>query len=84
MSFSRVAFVGSLVPLKGAHVLLDAWERLSTEERAGAALTLYGPDDHEPEYVRELELRARQLGVGLPGSLARKTAVVTVNLYQSL
>ncbi|MFN0243356.1 MAG: glycosyltransferase [Planctomycetota bacterium] len=67
----QVAFLGSLIPVKGAHVLLDAWGRLSGALRADADLVLYGPSEHHPEYQRELALRALAVGARLGGALER-------------
>lgn len=67
----QVAFIGSLIPVKGPHVLLEAWGRLSHELRARADLTLYGPSEHHPEYQRELADRAQVVGARRGGALAR-------------
>lgn len=48
----RVAFIGTLAPHKGAHILIDAFNRLP----GGAAeLKLYGRTDDFPDYIRRLE-----------------------------
>jgi glycosyltransferase involved in cell wall biosynthesis len=67
----RVAFIGTLAPHKGAHVLLDAWERLSPELRARGRLELIGPQRHNPSYVRELKARSQSLGVAVRAGLSR-------------
>ena len=67
----RVAFLGTLAPHKGPHVLLDAWAALDATLRARGVLTLYGPGRHFPAYVAELERRAREVGATLAGPLAR-------------
>lgn len=67
----RIVFLGTLVPLKGAHVLLDAWSRLSETERERGELAVFGPAEHAPAYVADLEARARALGVRLGGALGR-------------
>jgi len=85
-----VLFLGSLVPLKGAHVLLDAWERLDPVRRAGARLELFGPRGPAPAYETELERRARALGArlgpaldraGVAAALARADLVVVPSLW---
>ncbi len=67
----RIAFLGTLAPHKAPHVVLDAWERLPAAQRARARLTLYGPTHHVPDYVEGLAARASELGVAMPGGLAR-------------
>jgi glycosyltransferase involved in cell wall biosynthesis len=67
----RVAFIGSLVPLKGPHVLLEAWARLPPALRDACDLELYGPARHHPEYRRQLAERARAVGARLAGPLER-------------
>jgi len=67
----RVVFLGTLVPVKGADVLLEAWGLLTPEQRGRAELKVYGPGNHAPEHVASLERRARELRVELPGPLAR-------------
>ena len=58
-------FVGSLVWQKGAHVLVDAFDRLGAE----GALTLYGDEAVAPEYVAALKARARHPHVRIAGRL---------------
>ncbi len=67
----RVGFLGSLIPAKGAHVLLEAWGRLPAELRARARLVLHGPRRHHPRYLRELESAAARVGAELRGELRR-------------
>ena len=67
----HVAFLGTLVPIKGAHVLVEAWGRLTQGARARASLTLYGPRTHTPAYVRELESAAAALSIELAGPVER-------------
>ena len=66
-----IRFFGTLVPLKGAHVLLDAWKRLRVEERACGDLALFGSQSHAPEYQARLEALAREAGARLGGRLDR-------------
>ncbi|HJO26098.1 MAG TPA: glycosyltransferase [Planctomycetota bacterium] len=66
-----VGFLGTLVPLKGAHLLLEAWARLPAELRAGAALELRGPREHESAYQAQLDALAREAGASIAAPLAR-------------
>jgi glycosyltransferase involved in cell wall biosynthesis len=68
----RVTFLGTFVPLKGAHVLLDAWAALDEAQRARGELALYGPDDHAPDYVAGLRARAAAVGARLEPALDRE------------
>jgi len=67
----RVTFIGTLAPHKAPHLVLEALAELSPELRAALEVTLHGPKTHGPEYVAALERRAAELGVRLPGTLAR-------------
>lgn len=67
----EVLFLGSLVPLKGAHVLVDAWGRIPSELRARGRLRLHGPAGHAPGYAAELEAAARAAGASVGGALDR-------------
>jgi len=68
----RVAFLGTLVPLKGALDLVQAWSELDPELRERGQLEIHGPDLHAPEYVAELTDAARAAGVKLTGPVARE------------
>ncbi|MEM8712418.1 MAG: glycosyltransferase, partial [Planctomycetota bacterium] len=68
----RFLFLGSLVPHKGGHILLEAWSQLDDRVRSGAVLRLFGPDQHRPAYVSALRARAEGLGVELGGALGRE------------
>lgn len=67
----RVAFLGSMIPAKGPHVLLEAWKRIPEEVRARGSLLLRGPAHHEPEYVGRIEALAAEAGARLEGPLER-------------
>jgi glycosyltransferase involved in cell wall biosynthesis len=67
-----VGFVGSLVRVKGAHVLLEAWKSLAPALRSRAQLTVHGPSGHDLEYQRELEELALASGAELKGPLRRE------------
>jgi glycosyltransferase involved in cell wall biosynthesis len=67
----RVGFLGSLIEVKGAHVLLEAWGRIPAELRARGSLVLRGPRLHEPDYVARLEDRAKEVGARLLEPLDR-------------
>lgn len=67
----RVAFIGSLIPIKGPLLLLEAWGRLAPELRARATLALYGPAQHDPAFQRRLAELASSVGAELGGRLER-------------
>jgi glycosyltransferase involved in cell wall biosynthesis len=67
----QVAFIGSLIPIKGPHLLLEAWTKIAPRLRETADLVVYGPNQHEPEYQRRLSDLAREAGAKLAGPLAR-------------
>ena len=71
----RVAFIGTLAPHKGPHVLLAAWKALPPELRAKGELTIYGPKTHNPGYVAQLEAEAATCGAVLAGGLTRSEVV---------
>lgn len=68
----RVAFIGTLAPHKGAHLLLEAWDRVDPNLRARATLELIGPGRYYPDYVRALRVRAAEVGASLRGALPRE------------
>jgi glycosyltransferase involved in cell wall biosynthesis len=68
---AHVAFIGSRIPVKGPHVLLEAWSKLDPALRSRADLTIYGPDEHEPPYQKRLAELARVAGARLAGRLER-------------
>jgi glycosyltransferase involved in cell wall biosynthesis len=65
----RVAFLGSLVAVKGPQLLLEAWSRLDPALRARAELELCGPRDHEPAFQAELDRLAAGCGARIHGPL---------------
>ncbi len=67
----RVAFVGTRTPLKGPHLLLEAWLALPPAVRERAELVLAGPDHHEPDYQRTLAALAERAGARLFGRRSR-------------
>lgn len=67
----RIAFVGTVAPHKGPHVLVDAWSRLPEGLRERATLDLHGPGRHHPAYAEELGARCRLVGATLHGELER-------------
>jgi glycosyltransferase involved in cell wall biosynthesis len=75
----RVSFVGSLVPAKGPHLLLEAWGRLPQSTRLAATLDLHGPAKHNPEYRRELATKAEQVGARLHGPLTREGVIALLS-----
>ena len=48
----RIAFIGTLAPHKGCHVLIEAFKMLPSER---ATLKIYGKPDDFPEYMKKLE-----------------------------
>jgi glycosyltransferase involved in cell wall biosynthesis len=72
---TRIAFIGTLAPHKGPHVLLQAWKRLPPALRERADLVLWGPKAHNPSYVRQLEQLALDGGAVLAGGLKRHEVV---------
>ena len=68
----RVLMLGTLVPHKGAHVLVDAWGRIDEERRGRARLRIHGPADSRPAYVEELRRAAGRVGVTIGERLDRR------------
>ncbi len=68
----RIGFIGSLVPHKGPHLLLQAWNALPEDLRERGRLTLWGPKQHRPDYLRELEELCARGGARLAGRLERE------------
>ena len=68
----RVLFVGSLVPQKGPHLLLEAWGRLAPELRARGRLELVGSARHHPDYQKRLRELAGEVGAHLRGAVSRE------------
>lgn len=66
----RVAYIGTLAPHKGVHVLLEAWARIDPARRAKGKIEVYGPKSHYPGYVRHLETLCQAAGTRLAGGLA--------------
>ncbi|MDA1264404.1 MAG: glycosyltransferase [Planctomycetota bacterium] len=67
----RVRFLGTLVHLKGAHVLIDAFAQLPEDLRARIEVAIDGPDTFQPAYVAELRARAAEVGLSVGGALDR-------------
>ena len=59
----RFGYVGSLVPHKGVHILLRAFDDMPPD----ATLDIHGSVHDAPEYVRELRRLARHPGIRLRG-----------------
>ncbi len=67
----RVGFLGTLAPIKGAHILLGAWARLSPEACARGELVIHGPSTRDLEYAGRLQELAAKSSARLAGALAR-------------
>jgi glycosyltransferase involved in cell wall biosynthesis len=63
----RVLFMGSMLPLKGLHVLVEAFNALPLD----AELAIAGDPERNPEYARELRALARHPGLRWLGPVAR-------------
>jgi glycosyltransferase involved in cell wall biosynthesis len=48
----RIGFIGQIIPVKGLHVLLSAFENIRTDK---AQLLIYGDDHKNPEYMLKLK-----------------------------
>ncbi|MFT7676164.1 MAG: glycosyltransferase involved in cell wall biosynthesis [Planctomycetota bacterium] len=68
----RVLFLGSYVPLKGAHVLVEAWTLLDGQARDAARLVLHGPGADGSAYASDLQRRAKAAGLELGARLERE------------
>jgi glycosyltransferase involved in cell wall biosynthesis len=86
----RVTFIGTPVPHKGVHVLMQAWKSLPPETRATGELRVYGNLDHNPGYIRRLQGLADSGGGTLcgglrrdqvPGALARTDLLVVPSVW---
>ena len=86
----EVLFLGSFIPIKGAHVLLDAWGQVDPALRSQAHLRLHGPVFQDADYAAELERQARTVGAevgegldraGVQAALARADLLVVPSLW---
>ncbi|MCU4924807.1 glycosyltransferase family 4 protein [Halobacteria archaeon AArc-dxtr1] len=57
----RVLFLGSFVPRKGLHTLVDALERRADDSGTSWEFVAIGPTDAAPEYARRMRERIRRL-----------------------
>jgi glycosyltransferase involved in cell wall biosynthesis len=62
----RFIAIGSLIPAKGAHVIVEAFNGIS---RPDAELWLYGDDQADPDYTAALRRLARHPGIAFKGRL---------------
>ncbi len=74
----RVGFIGSLIPVKGAHFLLESLALLSESERAALQTRIFGPAFHDAAYQAKLESTALRLGVQMGGRLERDAVARTL------
>jgi len=86
----EVLFLGSFIPIKGAHVLLDAWGQLDPALRDQAHLRLHGPVFQDADYAADLQRQAQAVGaemgegldrVGVQAALARANLLVVPSLW---
>ena len=63
----RVAYMGSVLPHKGVHLLLDAYEILGLHE-VEIDMAIHGGSASNPTYGEEIRSRAQELGVRFTGS----------------
>lgn len=65
----RFAYCASVLPHKGAHVVLDAWERGQFAARGrGVRLSIHGAWSSNPSYGEEIRSRGEALGVTVSGA----------------
>jgi glycosyltransferase involved in cell wall biosynthesis len=50
----RIGFLGNVIPIKGVHILLEAFRRLS-DEAEDITLRIWGNTDLAPDYVQQLK-----------------------------
>jgi glycosyltransferase involved in cell wall biosynthesis len=63
----RVLFMGSMLPLKGLHILIEAFNAMPTE----AELVIVGDPKRDPDYAQRLYALAQHPGIRWLGPLAR-------------
>jgi glycosyltransferase involved in cell wall biosynthesis len=87
---TEVLFLGSFIPIKGAHVLLEAWGQLDPALRSQAHLRLHGPVFQDVDYAADLGRRAQAVGAmmgegldraGVRAALARADLLVVPSLW---
>ncbi len=67
----RLGFLGSLIPVKGPHLLLEAYGALPDDLRERASLALHGPEPTDLGYRETLRELAACSGATLGGPLDR-------------
>lgn len=87
----RFAYCSSVLPHKGAHVVLDAVEQLRARfPAARAAVSIHGGWASNPDYGAQIERRGQELGVEVTGSydpsaidalLSRTDALITPSIW---
>ncbi|MCP5020463.1 MAG: glycosyltransferase family 4 protein [bacterium] len=68
----QISFVGTVIPIKGPHLILEAWAKIPAELRSVAELSICGPLQHAPSYVEGLGEIASEYHVELTGRLSRE------------
>ncbi len=74
----RIAFVGTVAPHKGTHLVLEAWLKLAPELREKGELAIYGPTTHYPGYKRFCQGLAERCGISLAGRVERSDMARTL------
>lgn len=65
----KIGYVGTIVPHKGVHILMDAFRRVN-----GATLEIHGDLNHFPNYVKSLQKLAKGKPVQFMGSFDNEKA----------
>ncbi|HPF15464.1 MAG TPA: glycosyltransferase [Planctomycetota bacterium] len=68
----QITFLGTMIPIKGPHLLVEAWAQLPAALRSRGELSLCGPLQHAPAYVEALKDAASELYVEVTGRLSRE------------
>ena len=63
----RFGYLGSVLPPKGVHVLLDAWEKFGKEAPPGSSLSIHGGSGSDPVYGEKIRSRGQRMGVPVCG-----------------
>lgn len=64
-----IGFIGQIAPHKGTDLLIEAFGRLPKDS---AVLRIYGPEDQDPNYMKQLRDLAHGLNVQFMGTFAKE------------